>query len=177
MSGVIYLISLIVFVLIIIVHYKYYIQVNESYEIVQIFLNRLTVDILKEKHPVIIYDQLIDPNEFIKIFFKYMYISSREDTLSTSEYITNKSKFFIIWNSDQDKVCNVDIISPKYKNISDENFQFITAKLKFNQVLILPTHWTVRNSDEGKQLKYIQLDGPFSQLFQTIQTIQNSIMK
>ena len=159
-------------ILIIIVYIHYYTSYKQDYNILQTYLNSVDLNLVYEKYPIVIYDRIINPDELTKTLFAYTYIfKSTRVCKGPTNPIYNSSKHLIIW-SDQDSMIN--IINPKYKNsfrwqrkdglsistnplskIENASVQYVTVKLKRNQVLILPAFWMF---DSSKDVSLIHLN-------------------
>lgn len=135
-------------VLIVITYVLHYTKVDETYNITQTYIEDLTPEILKERHPIIVYDMVPSIRELLKTLFAYQYIYSNSKVLKDDNMFVNISKHMIIQNI-QSTVIDVNIISPRYskaKNIKDVGL--VTMKLKPNQFLILPYRWIYQTPAE-----------------------------
>jgi hypothetical protein len=167
----------IIAVLILAVYYQYYSKFNKGYEITQTYLDKVTINLLYEKSPIVIYDTLKNPTQLLKTLFKYSYAFKKEYTTEASKVYRSKSKHSIIYSSSEHSTL-LNLINPKYKNnftwnkgnnsnksdteLKDTNVEYITIKLKQNQVVILPAHWIIQCESS---LHKIDLDDPLSYIF------------
>jgi len=153
-------------ILIILAYVYHYNSYKQDYNISQTYLDTIDLSIVYEKYPVLIYDKVCEPKRLLTTLFAYTYIFSVENSVSPDVLVYNKSKHIILWSNQSDAIIN--IINPKYNNIikwrknektylkdQDNNIQYVTVKLKENQVLILPTFWIF---DSNVRLKCIALD-------------------
>jgi len=146
----------IIVILIVLIYIHYYNNYKSDYNIIQTYIDKVDINTVYEKYPIVIYDKIIDPKELLKTLFAYSYVFKNEQKIRPIMPTYNKSKHMILWNPDNDILIN--IINPKYirnikwqkKNkykiatqpLSELNeVQYITIKLKTNQVLILPAFW------------------------------------
>ena len=152
---------IILIVLIIIIYVLSYTKVDSSYEIIQVFLRNCTPDIFKEKHPIVISDQLPDIKSLLTTLFAYLYcFSYSELSLSTNTQI-NKSKFLLLQNKNLDTLA-INLISPKFADHKDiSTVKLVTVKLKQNQVILLPVKWMYQC--DSTVLK-VSLDDPISKI-------------
>ncbi len=162
------LISVIV-ILVIIVYVNYYTNYKKDYNIIQTYLDNIDLSVVYEKYPIVIYDRVINPAELTKTLFAYSYIYKKQYSIKGPfNPMINSSKHCIIWNADNDITLN--IINPKFKNhftwnkkvskdsladMNDTTIQYITIKLKKDQVLILPAFWIF---DSNTSINIIQMD-------------------
>lgn len=163
-----FLISIII-ILVIIVYVNYYTNYKKDYNILQTYLDNIDLSLVYEKYPIVIYDRVINPSELIKTLFAYSYIYKKQYSIKGPfNPMINTSKHAIIWCPSDDIILN--IINPKFKNnfkwekkvstlslkdIDNSSVQYITIKLKKNQVLILPAFWIF---DSTNTINIIQLD-------------------
>lgn len=165
------LISVLV-LLIIIVYINYYSSYKHDYNILQSYLDQIDLNLVYEKYPIIIYDQLLNPEELTKTLFAYSYAFKKNSVQQVPLHPTmNSSKHMIIWCK-RDSIMN--IINPKYKqyfkwkrvngmwvsekslkDVEDASVQYVTLKIKKNQVVILPAFWIF---DCTFDINTIQLD-------------------
>lgn len=153
----------VVIVLIVFIYIHYYAKYNDTYEIVQTYLDKVNIDMLYERNPIIIYDSIKTPKQLLGTLFKYSYVSKSEYKVSTKYPIMNRAKFsFVYSTSNQDTYIN--LINPSYTSsmkwenrvngkvadkvsttlLDDTNVQYITIKLKPYQVVIIPMHWIIQ---------------------------------
>lgn len=138
----------IIIVLIIVIYVLHYTKVNDSYNITQTYIENLTPEILREKHPIIVYDMVPSLKELLKTLFAYEYIFSTNKIAKDDTLIVNKSKYMLLHNI-QNHTIDVDIVSPKYAKVSNKkDISLVTIKLKPNQLLILPFRWIYHTTAE-----------------------------
>lgn len=165
------LISVLV-LLVIIVYINYYTSYKKDYNILQSYLDQIDLNLVYEKYPIIIYDQLLNPDELTKTLFAYTYAFKKKSVQHVPINPTmNSSKHMILWCK---RDCTINIVNPKYKkyftwkrinsmwvsdkslkDIEDASVQYVTLKLKKNQVVLLPAFWIF---DCTSEVNTIQLD-------------------
>jgi hypothetical protein len=142
-----------------ILYLSFYAKYTNEYNIVQVFLDNVSPDILYEKHPIVIYDSLVNPKDLLNTLFKFQYLFQKEFNIPANTGIAIKSKFSIIYSS-HDKTSVVKLIHPKYNSefqwnssqhqrlsktdINTTNIQYIDVQLKRNQVILVPPHWIIQ---------------------------------
>lgn len=175
----------IVILLIVFIYIHYYSKYNDTYEIVQTYLDKVNIDMLYERNPIVIYDSIKTPKQLLGTLFKYSYVSKSDYKIDTKYPIMNRAKFsFVYSTSDQDTYIN--LINPSYKSsmkwankrsnggkslvmdkvstttLEETNVQYITIKLRPYQVVILPMHWIIQS--DTPLIKY-NLDDFVSMLY------------
>jgi len=140
--------------LIIFIYVRYYMTYKNDYNILQTYLNRIDLNVLYEKYPVVIYDRIQDPKQLLKTLFAYSYMFQKGPSpVPEGSLLVNKSKYAVLFSPKSD--VDIHLINPKYtsRTVSkktldqvDADVQYITIKLKNNQVLILPTHWIYQSN-------------------------------
>lgn len=164
-------------VLVVAIYMQYYNNYKSDYNILQTYLDNIDLNVLFEKYPIVIYDRVLDPRQLLKTLFVYTYTFKKEFILNPVTPVYNGSKHMIIWS--QDKDVSVNIINPKYKGRIkwtrtkgatsstvpltelDNEIQYVTVKLKTNQIMILPAFWIF---DASSRVNVIQLDDLLSSL-------------
>ncbi len=173
----------ILIILIICIYMHYYSKYNTTYEITQTYLDKINLDLLYERNPIVIYDSIKTPNQLLKTLFKYSYISKNEYLINHSNVIMNKHKFSFVYPSGVDD-CYINLINPSYKNnfkwskdksiigdlisktnIEDTNVEYITVKLRPFQVLIIPSHWLIQSTENTSSLHKVNLHDLFSWIY------------
>ena len=115
---------------------------NQNYEILQVSLNKISINNLYEKNPIVLDEQVYDVDELLGTLFKFSYIFKTMFTVSNNVN-RNPHKYLMLFADDK---ISIKIINPKYKkdirkSLEDSNVQYVTIKLKPNQILILPALW------------------------------------
>lgn len=168
---------IIIIILIVCIYINYYTKYKTDYNIIQSTIDTIDINLLYEKYPILIYSNILDPKELLSTLFAYSFIFKQETLITPVVPTINKSKYLLIWNEDHDTMIN--IINPKYKKniqwtknnkyiISTQpldqltDVQYISLKLKQNNVLILPHYWIFESTD---RLHLLHLDGIFSKIF------------
>lgn len=152
--------------LIVIVYYKYYKSYNDDYNIIQTFLENFNLELLYDKYPIIIYDQIVDPLSLTKTIFAYSYVFKKQNVIQPSLCYPNNSKFALIWNETNDS--QIDIINPKYKKYLNnktlqeaDEVQYISIKLKPHQILIIPSLWIIHSNSPMEILQFDDIISKF----------------
>ncbi len=164
--------------LIIAMYYQYYLKYNKGYEITQTYLDKVTINLLYERTPIVIYDILKNPLQLLKTLFRYSYAFKKEYITEPSKAYISKSKISIVFSPSPETI-DLNLINPKYKKhfswkrdsklngrsdteLKNTTVEYISIKLKQNQVVILPAHWIIHSE---KVLHKVDLDDPMSYLF------------
>lgn len=156
------------FVLIIIAFLLLYIQsyfkITKDTQIIQTTLSNFNPDLLLEKQPIYVKDNIYNPADVVGSVFKYQYVQ-KVLSLSNREYVKkNLSRFVLIYN-DSDRTVEVDISNPSlqkslryynglfvnkfYKVVKNKNqavesqnkVDFIKVLLKPYNMIVLPINW------------------------------------
>lgn len=177
---------IIVIIMIVFMYIQYYSKYNKGYNITQTYLDKINIEHLYEKNPIVIYDKIKTPKQLLKTLFKYSYITSNEYTLKPNIIYMNKSKFSFIYSNSTS--VNVNLINPIYKKdfvknnnmwktnnrittintmLKDTNVEYITIKLNPLQILIIPSHWMIHIDVIAKEDKInkVDLDDVFTYLY------------
>lgn len=143
-----------------------YLKTKDEYTIVQTYLDKITIDTLYDKYPVVIYDQLQDPRALLTSLFAYSYQFENMISLPPIKLHKTRSKFTIIYTSNES--VTIHIVSPKYKvdgskplQSQDKTLQYVTVNLKPHQILIMPMQW---HYETTKTIRAIELDDVLSAL-------------
>ena len=177
-SSILLFLTLIVMILL--VYIQFYNKFNKEYQIIQTEVDKVDLDMLYEKNPILIYEPLTRPKELLSTLFKYSYITKNEYQIDTHNIYLNNCKFSIVYSDNTQDETYVNIINPIYKNklkfkklknghliskiaFQDANeVQYITLKLRTNQVLLLPSHWMIQTTNIVQK---IDMDDVFSLIF------------
>lgn len=145
-------IVIIILIIIIIVYGKYYTNYNKDIKILQVYLDNIKLDILYERYPILIYDQVYNHKQLMNTLFAYSYLFTKTAIISPSIPLINNSKYILISSADN---TIINIINPKYKDdakknlkFEDTSMQYVSIKLQPKQVLILPSRWIYQSKDE-----------------------------
>ncbi len=150
---------IVIVVLVILLYTQYYYKYNLEYTIVQAYLQDFDGQLLYEKNPIVIYDQIYNIQELFETVLAYSYMF-KKDVIVNTEIVTKcMHKYFIMWSDEGEAA--VKLINPKFKNeikgqIADSNVNYVTVKLKEKQVLIVPSLWYYYT--ENKNINAIGLD-------------------
>ena len=114
---------------------------HRDFEMIQTNLSIFTDDLLLEKYPIIIEDNIVNISELFESIFKFQYVFRKSDCSSFTEkgIIQNKNKFLIFHNTTKDQ----SIISIK----NDIDDVFVDVILRKHKVLIVPYRWYYKNDD------------------------------
>ncbi len=173
MSGNLFLVMLI---LILIFYFQYYLKYNNAYRIIQSDINKIDANVLYERYPTIISDRIVNPNDLLKTLFKYTYVFKANSIQSGDMKPTlSINKYTIIYNNKND--IDINVILPSYRSefkykyqnnlfkadkiLDGTNIQYVTIKLKKQQVLILPSFWIYQTNTPHHS---ICLNDPFTLL-------------
>lgn len=169
-------------ILIICIYVHYYSKYNTSYEISQTYLDKINLDLLYERNPIVIYDSLKTPNHLLKTLFKYSYISKNEYKITHNNIVLSRYKYSFVYCT-QDDDCFINLINPSYKwsfkwnkhhqsndmisqtKLEETNVEYISIKLKPFQVLIIPSHWLIQLTNTHTILHKVNLDDVFSKIY------------
>ena len=141
---------LVVIILLIVIYTQYYMKYNTTYRIVQAPLNKVDENLLYEKYPIVVADRVVKPESLLSTLFKYKYLTNTFEMRPGSQnpyFVLNK--YTIIYNNVED--IDINIIAPQYRNefkgfksnidINSTQVQYVTIKLKKQQIIILPAFW------------------------------------
>lgn len=157
------------FILIVIAFLMLYLQayfkVPSEAQIIQTSLEQLHPDMLLEKQPIYVYDEIYNPADVIATTFKYQYIN-KTLSLSNRDYLKkNLSRFLLIYN-DSDNVVELEIASPhrnhdityfnalfvsKFYKVakSSRTDDFTKVLLKPSNMFILPLNWMYKTNENN----------------------------
>lgn len=129
-------------ILITIMYVYYYKNYKKDVVILQTYLDKVDINLLYEKYPVVIYDLIIDPRQLLKTLFQYSYMFQTDEIVDSNTAFVSKSKFTLVWYSGQaQEDLILKVICPGNSDSSDSSQTDISIKLKKQQVVILPTYW------------------------------------
>ena len=80
-----HIVIFIITILLIVVYFQYAFKVSQNINIIQLNLEKINLDILYEKNPIVIYDRVMDPSDLLKNLFAYNYISAKDILVSFQE--------------------------------------------------------------------------------------------
>lgn len=166
----------VVLVLVILLYLQHYTYTRKNIQIIQVYLDKVDANQLYEKYPIVIYDRMVEPEKLLQTLFKYLYTSQRFLVLSGGEHVyLTPFKYCVLYSSTSD--VNVKLMVPTYHTqfhfkaergvwrsdeiLSQSQVQYVTMKLKKQQVLILPTGWMFQTD---VPLRAICLHDPISRL-------------
>jgi hypothetical protein len=124
----------------------YYIFPSEI-SILQTEIDNFKLTSLSLRQPIVISDQLQNPNEVIESWFKYN-IKYEDIIPSNEDWIQNNHKYLFI-NATEDTEIIIYKAEIKRSNPTPED-KIIIIKLKKNQSLILPFKWKYYGSNINK---------------------------
>lgn len=154
-------------VVLVLSYLRYYYKYSSTYNITQSELCDLKIDTLYERNPVVVFDPIHNPSALLETLFKYSYIFKQSNIIKSNTF-TTLSKFTIVWCAADD--IEFDLVNKingeHLKSINtfynNENAEYISFKLRRNQVLILPPFWTLIL--DGDHMNIIELDDIFSKV-------------
>lgn len=132
-----------------------YFEHNDTFEITQCDLDDVTMDVLYERNPVVISDQLQVPSHLLDTLFKYAFAFRRE-SVHPSGRVPHRclSKFTMVWGSHGG--VHVNLVNKRnaaaYLSRGADEFyandmaEYVTVRLLQNQVLIVPPFWSMMSS-------------------------------
>lgn len=161
------LITLVTFALIIF-YLQSYFRINKETQIIQTSLTTFHPDLLLEKQPIYVNDNVYNPADVISSIFKYQYIQ-KVLSLSNTKYLKqNLSRYVLIYN-DQEYSTDIYLINPSnihniqyyngifvnkhYKVCKNRNeikdSDMIKVILKPYQIFVIPMGWIYRTSGDN----------------------------
>lgn len=158
-----------------IVYIQSYLKPKGEYTIVQTNLDKITVDNLHDKYPIVIHDRVQNPRELLSSLFAFSYSFNLHTKYHKDRVYKTRSKYSILYNDNEDVL--VHLISPKYKTSAVVNkpmesqsssIQYVSINLKKNQVIILPMSWFFAGSHD---IKCILLDDILSATLRSMSLI------
>lgn len=179
------LLIIIVIILVVLIYAQFYAKYNKGYNITQTYLDKINLNLLYERNPIIIYDSIKTPKQLLKTLFKYSYLTKNEYNVNTRNIYQSKSKFSFIYHTTQltqHETVLVNLINPIFKSdfkewkknengvlftttpLEDTTVEFVSVKLKANQVLIIPSHWMFQIVDDDEVIK-VDLDDLFTYIY------------
>lgn len=172
------LLIIIVFILILMIYIQYYSKFNKDNEIVQTFLDKITLNLLYERNPIVIYDSIKTPKQLLGTLFKYSYLTKKEYVINHKYPTISRAKFSFIYSIEN---TYVNLINPTFKSsmkwiknsqgekvstqkLEETNVEYMTLKLKPYQVVIIPSHWIIQCETP---LNKVDLDDLLSRIYFT----------
>lgn len=164
-------------VLVVCIYGRYYGKYNQGYHINQTTLDKVSLPLLYERDPIVIYDSIRNPRQLMWTLFKYSYATKREYNISSPEPVQSKAKFSYIFSTDPNGTgIYVNVINPSYAHhftwdkktgksatkLEDTQVEYITIKLRPFQVLIIPSNWIIQTESTVSK---IDLDDLFSAIY------------
>jgi hypothetical protein len=152
-----------IIILIILIYLNYNLKYNNEFQLLQLSSNKITQNILYEKSPIVVQDNISNIIDFIHVILTYEYIFKNKVDYKSSNYVNkNLALYSLIYNSNS-KPINVYISHPKnskkFKSNKLESFNYIISDYKVNDVenindtqfvkitlkpkklLVLPAYW------------------------------------
>jgi hypothetical protein len=150
--------------LLVFLYVQSYMSVKEDYTILQTWLEKVTPETLADKYPIVIFDQIVKPEQLLSTLFAYLYFTVKQTSMTKSDGIMkNTAKYLVLYSTQTTN--NIHLISPKYtraisygKDIAAQNskVQYVTLKLKPHQLLVVPMFWSFAcDSTEPTNAMYI----------------------
>lgn len=144
-----------------------YFKIPKDTQIIQTTLSTFHPDLLLEKQPIYVNDDIFNPADVIGTVFKYQFIH-KVLSLSNKDYVKkNLSRFVLIYN-DSDVMVEVDISNPHLqkslqyynglfvskfykvvKNSKNERKFFTKILLKPCNMIVLPVHWIYHTTTDN----------------------------
>lgn len=126
-------------VIIIIFYIKLTLQKKRDFQIIQTSLEIFKDDLLYEKYPIILEDNIVNIDELFGSIFKYQYIFKKQGKNKKKKEYKCNSKFLVFHNI----TLQESTISIK-NNVNDV---FVDVIIRQNKVLILPYGWYYINKN------------------------------
>jgi hypothetical protein len=126
-------------VIIIIFYIKLTLQKKRDFQIIQTSLELFKDDLLYEKYPIILEDNIVNIDELFGSIFKYQYIFKKQGKNKKKKEYQCNSKFLVFHNI----TLQESTISIK-NNVNDV---FVDVIIRQNKVLILPYGWYYINKN------------------------------
>jgi hypothetical protein len=179
------LLIIIIILLVVLIYAQFYSKYNKGYNITQTYLDKINLNLLYERNPIIIYDSIKTPKQLLKTLFKYSYLTKKEYTINTPNIYQSKSKFSFIYHTGQKtqhENVMINLINPIFKKdfknwkknnngvlftttpLQDTTVEFVSVKLKAHQVLLVPSHWMLQVVDDEDVIK-IDIDDLFTYIY------------
>lgn len=178
-SSTLFLITL---VLVFILYLQHYLKHNNIFRIVQADLSKLNPDVLSERFPVVVSDRLVSPDALLGTLFKYTYLTKTTCSIPPTPLVRLcASKHTILYCNTSDM--DIDLLLPSTRKdntfatmrgcpglptaqqtLESSGAQYITIRLKKQQVLIIPTFWSYHSQTPHTA---ICLDDPMSFIVRT----------
>lgn len=137
------------------------------FEILQTNLPKFQTNMLHEKLPIVLEDQIVDVQEVIRNVFRYLYIYRYNDTSLSFPFqiVICKSRYTIIYNADNLKPFHINLYHPKYTTQGINSNDPITSnrhilvypkfdtesqiiRLHPNKMIIIPYKWAYSIHDD-----------------------------
>lgn len=112
----------------------------------KITINQTTIqnfnfNLLYQKHPIVIIDNIINLNDVLNLWFKYNFIYALKDI--QNNWKQSNAKYSILHNNSNSKI-ELHICNPHVKinnKMPTSDSKIITINLSKNQFIILPFKW------------------------------------
>ena len=141
---------LIVFIIILLIsiYISFDLKINNNFQIIQLSSNKINQDILYEKNPILIQDNINDIEDFINVIMPYEKIYTNK-FLHSNKYSINQnlSNYLLIYNSNNTPI-DVYIAHPRNKN------KFNWSNTNANNYLI--SNYTVKTFDNINDVKFVK---------------------
>lgn len=166
----------IIIFLIVVLYLQHYTYTRKDFKILQVYLDNVTSSQLYEKYPLLIYDRVVEPEKLLGSLFKYLYVSTTFLVLKggANVYCT-PFKYCMLYSPLED--IDLQLMLPSNAKqfmfkpekgvwrsqelIETKMVQYVTIKLKKQQVLVLPPYWLFQTASP---IRAICLHDPVSKL-------------
>ena len=151
--------------IIVFAYIKLYLKPKKDIQLLQANLSNFNSGLLIEKQPILIFDKVVNPQNVIDVFFKYMYHLSNTTTTPNGSHVQNLSRFAVIHN-DQDDVQDISIQKYQskahsnsknmyYANVTHQkSIETLTIRLPAKNIIILPYLYSFK-SDRDLPVTYL----------------------
>ena len=152
-------------ILIACVYSRYSLSINPNFDIIQLSLERLKVEHLFEKLPIVLNDSIVNPNEFVKTVFRYLYISKHQNACHGTSWITSKARYLICFSELDNQ--SVYIAHPLEQKKTPDSPKYVEVLVNKNKCVIIPYLWGYK-IPEGNRFTMFELNDILCFLARTI---------
>ena len=120
-------------------HRRAYVNAMKDPELLQMSLDKLTVDLLSERQTILIEDSIVDaPNALLETVFRKLYIRMDEIPGDLTHYRC-RARYTLVTCKTEDALLT----------LRREGLSGVDVNMAVGQVLILPPGWTVETESRG----------------------------
>ena len=123
---------------------KAVLQTKSDFQFIQVGLDRVTDEHLREKYPILIEDKVVDASTLLLSLFKYQFVFRSDIVMQPDpRFVRNRHKYMVLHNVSADTDATVTIRSP---NDNDDKAMQLETIVPPHNVVILPYKWRLTNS-------------------------------